>query len=195
MIQKIEPKPKYHRVVPMMQYFTLPATQPGKLGEKQELYLPMVLLTGAEDAIVEASCYQDTLKLFNNKSPKIDEPSNYKEQLEAQRAYWTIYMTCRLPDDLNVKYFESKQHVESLYGWDEAGILMAHYLSVRMTQPQFSKVDVNDPQAMQKMIAKIKLMGGDSDFYLNGVTSHAINQLIKYLIAEREQYIPSPDGI
>src|ERR1035438_1487518 len=92
---------RHHRIVPMLQ-----------LHEGQELQLPMVMLTTREDNTVQASAYQETLKLFNGKCPKLDEPSNWDQLLEAQRAAWIVYMSVRLPNDLSKKYFNNKEQVE-----------------------------------------------------------------------------------
>jgi hypothetical protein len=174
-IQATTPGYRYHRVVPMIQ-----------LHEDQELYLPMVVMTGRENSLVEANAFQDTLALFKGKAPKTDEPSNWDEQLEAQRAYWTIFVCTRMPEDLTTKYFQSKQQVEDTYNWDEISVLLANYVEVRINQPTLKNVDPNNPNAFQEIIDTIKKLGPDSNFFLNGITSHSVNQLIRYLVAQVE---------
>lgn len=175
----INPKYKHHKVVPMI-----------TLQGDQELYLPMVLLTGREESEVEANAYADTLKMFKDRVPKKDEDDNqWKKILDVHRAYWTIFLSVRLPTDLTARYFESKAHVEDEYNWDEAGIIGSNYLEIRMTQPSFKNIDWNDPNAFQHMIDQIKKLGAESAFFLNGYTTHSVNQLIKYLVSERESYL------
>lgn len=166
---------RHHKVVPML-----------ILHEDKELYLPMVILTGREMAEVESKSFEDTLKLFKGKSPKNDEPSNWKQQLDAQRAYWTIFYSIRLPGDLTKKWFLSKEQIEDTYNWDEAGILMNNYLTVRLTQPHLINLNQDDDNAFQSAINTIKNLGTESDFFLNGFTTHSANLLIKYLVAQLE---------
>lgn len=170
-----DPKYVYSQLVPML-----------KMEEDKELTLPMVLLTGRENSQVEANAFQDTLNLFRGKAPKTDEPSNWDQQLEAQRAYWTVFMATRLPTDLKKKWFLTKEQVEEEYNWDEIGVLMNHHMTVRLSQPTLKNIDPNDPQAFQKTIDMIKKMGMEGDFFLNGFTTHSVNQLMKYLVLERE---------
>jgi hypothetical protein len=166
---------RYHRVVPMLQQH-----------EGKELTLPMVVLTGRENSDVEAKCYADTLMAFNGKPPKTDEPSNWDQLLDANRAYWTIFYATRHPDDLSKKWFLSKQGVEDIYSWDDIGILSNHHLTVRLTQPHLVNLDPKDPGAIQATIEKIKSLGTDSDFFLNGFTTHSVNLLLKSLVAQLE---------
>ena len=167
---------RHHRVVPVLQYDK----------DGNQLKLPMVILTGNEMAEVESKAFADTLKLFDGRAPKSDEPSNWDQQLEAQRSYWTIFLSVRTPDDLLKKWFISKEQVGDTYNWDEAGILMSHFLTVRLTQPHLVNLDPNDPNAYQTIIDTIKKAGTESDFFMNGLTTHASNQLIKFLVAKLE---------
>jgi hypothetical protein len=176
--QVTSPGYRHHRVVPMLQ-----------LHEDKELHLPLVVLTGRENSDVEVKTYQDTLSQFKGKSPKKDEYSNWDELLEANRAYYTILYSARLPNDLSKKWFESKQQLEDTYTWDDIEILMAHYLTVRATQPHLVNLDMKDPNVFQIAIDRIKKLGTSSDFFLNGFTSHSSNQLIKFLVEERENLL------
>ena len=173
--QATTPGYRHHRIVPMLQEH-----------EGKELHLPMVILNSREDAMVQANAYQDTLKLFNGKCPKLDEPSNWDQQLEAQRAAWIVFMSCRLPNDLTKRWFNNKEQVEDTYNWDELGILMNHYLDVRLSQPHLKSLDLSDPDSFQNMIDQIKKMGTDDSFFLNGFTTHSLNRLIKFLVAQLE---------
>lgn len=175
-MQHTQPGFRHSRVVPILQYDK----------DGNQLKLPMVVLTGREMSEVESKAYTDTLKLFNGKCPKSDEPSNWDQQLEAQRSYWTIFLSLRNPEDITKKWFISKEQVEDTYNWDEAGILMSHFLTVRLTQPHLVNLDPNDPNAYQTIIDTIKKAGTESDFFMNGLTTHASNQLIKFLVAKLE---------
>ncbi len=180
--QATTPGYRYHQVVPMLQNH-----------EGKELHLPMVILTGRENNEVEANAYQDTLKLFKGKCPKKDEPSNWDQLIDAQRAYWIIFYSIRLPNDLTKKWFNSKTQVEDTYDWDTAGILMNNYMTVRLNQPHMSNIDFNDPNAFQSVIDRVKKLGAEGDFFLNGFTTHSANQLIKYLVARLESS-PTSNG-
>jgi hypothetical protein len=151
-----------------------------------ELHLPMVVLTGRENSAVECNAYQDTLALFKGKSPKKDEPSNWDAILNAQRAFWIVFYSVRHPDDLTKKWFETKQQVEDTYTWDDIEILMNHHMTVRLRQPHLTDINLDDPNAFQQMIDRVKKMGTESDFFLSGLTTHSVNQLIKYLVAQLE---------
>jgi hypothetical protein len=166
---------RQHRVIPMLQ-----------MHEGKMLHLPMVLMTGREASVVEMNAYQDTLEMFKGKAPKKDEPSNWDQLLDANRAYWTVFQTIRLPNDLTKKWFESKLQVEDTYNYDEVGILMNDYMTIRLNQLHLVNIDPNDPNAYQTMLDNIKKMGPEGDFFLNGFTTHTVNQFVKYLIAQLE---------
>jgi hypothetical protein len=88
-----------------------------------------------------------------------------------------------MPDNITKKFFESKEQVFDTYNHDELGILMDHYAAVRYTQPHYTLFDADSPTMFQDAIDKIKKMGEDSDFFLNGLTTHSANQLIKSLVS------------
>ena len=174
--QATTPGWRHHRMVPMLQKI-----------EDKELVLPMVVLTGRENSEVEARSFKDTLALFDGKSPKKDDPSNWDEQLNAQRAYWTVFYSIRTPNDLTKKWFLDKAQVEDTYNWDEIGILMNDHLTVRLTQPHLIHLDAEEGDGIfQKAIERVKKLGTDSDFFLNGFTTHSLNLLLKYLVAKLE---------
>jgi hypothetical protein len=157
-----------------------------QMHDGKELVLPMVILTGRESNECEANTYQDTLAQFKGKAPKKDELSNWDAMIDAHRAFWTVFYSARTPGDISKKWFLSKEQVEDTYNWDEIGILMNDYLTIRLTQPHIAHLDVNDPNSLQGMLDTIKRMGEDNDFFLNGLTMHAKNQLLKYLVAKLE---------
>src|SRR5271170_2866503 len=80
--EAIKPDYIHHAVVPMKQFQTNKDTK-----ELEELWLPMVLLLGDEEEAVEINAYNDTLATFKGKAPKKDEPSNWDQVLDANRAY------------------------------------------------------------------------------------------------------------
>lgn len=175
----------HHAVVPMKQFQTNKDTN-----QVEELYLPMVLLLSDEEDQVESNAYADTLALFKGKCPKKDEPSNWDQLLEANRAYWIIYFSTRLPTDLKKKWFDSKQEVQHLYTWDSANVVISHYVTIKMTQPCYDKIDFSSPTVFQDILDQIKKFGTEdkSDFFFNGLTTHDVNQLIKFLVKERESF-------
>ena len=181
-----QPGYRHHEVVPMRQFYTPPASPSNPNPETQELYLPMVLLKGYEDDQVAANAYHDTLAAFKGKAPKKEDPSNWDEMLDANRAYWTIFLSARIPGKLDKQWFDTIDEVRATYNWDEAGVILSHYLSIRMTQPCYTQVDFNSPTVFQDLIDLIKRNGNQSDFFFNGVTSHTVNQLLKYLAAHQE---------
>lgn len=154
-----------------------------------ELHLPMVVMTSGEEAQCEANAYQDTLKLFNNKAPKKDEPSKWDQVLDAQRACWIAFTTIRQPQDLTKKFFLEKRQVEDSYNYDELDLVMSHYVTVRMSQPLLKQLDAADPNGYQKLLDIIKKDGEKADFFLSGLTTYTVNQLIKSLVKERELLI------
>lgn len=174
----------HHAVTAMKQFHTDPQTQ-----EVQELYLPLVLLYGYEKDQIETNAYQDTLNSFKGKAPKKDESSNWDAMLDANRAYWTIYFSARLPTDLQIKWFDSKQEVQKIYTWDAANLIMEQYVALEMTQPCFHNIDFSSPTAFQDIIEQIKkhALEDKTDFFLNGMNTFYINQLIKYLVSHQEK--------
>src|ERR1700678_3121221 len=176
---------RHHAVVPMRQFQVDSATN-----EAQELYLPLVLLYGYEEEMVEANAYADTLASFKGKAPKKDEPSNWDQLLDANRAYWTIFQSARSPLDLNVKWFDNKQEVQKTYTWDSANIIMEDYVKIKMTQPCYQNIDFSSPTVFQDIIDQIKRHATEdqSYFFLNSMNTFHINQLIKFLVKERETY-------
>lgn len=166
---------KYHMVVPMLQ-----KTQDGK-----ELHLPMVILTPREQNEVEAKAYADTRSMFRE-IPKKDEPGvdAWTKIMDDNRAAYTLFYATRLPTDLSKKWFMDKQQVEDTYTPEEAGILCNHYLTVKLNQPHLKVFDPSNPDAFQGIIDVIRRDGENSDFFLNGLTTHSANQLVKYLVSQ-----------
>lgn len=179
----LSPGYKHHAVVPMKIYQI-------ENEETQELHLPLVLLLGYEEDQVEANAYHDTLTAFKGKAPQKSEPSNWDQLLEANRAYWTVYFAARLPTDLSKKWFDSKQEVAQNYTWDSIGIVLSNYITLKMTQPCYQKIDFSSSTVFQDILDQLKRFGTEdkSDFFFNGLTMHDFNQLMKFLVKERETY-------
>ena len=177
-----KPGYRHHMVVPMLQ-----KTEDGK-----ELHLPMVVLTTREQNEVEIKAYQATRAAFGGVVPKNDEPNNWDRILDDNRATLTIFYATRLPDDLTKKWFNDKTQVEDTYTPEEAGILCNNYLSVKLTQPHLKHFDANNADAFQAIIDRIK-KDGESDFFLNGFTTHSVNQLVKFLVSQLPS-LPKDNG-
>jgi hypothetical protein len=160
-------------VVPMLQ----------KTEDGRELHLPMVVLTTREQNEVEVQSYHLTKAAFNGVVPKKDEYSNWDRILDDNRAILTIFYAVRVPDDLTKKWFMDKRQIEDTYTPEEAGILCNNYLTVKLTQPHLKHFDINDPDAFQNMVDAIK-KDAESDFFLNGYTTHSVNQFVKSLVAK-----------
>lgn len=179
-----EPKPnvyavntsgkRYHMVVPMLQM-----TEDGK-----QLHLPMVVLTPREENDIEATAYQLTRAAFKE-VPKNDEPglTTWVRMMDNHRGVLTVLHATRLPDDLSQKFFMDKQQIEDTYTLDEIGILCNHYLTVKLNQAHLKHFNPNEPGALQALIDVIK-RDGESDFFLNGLTTHSVNQLVKSLVVQ-----------
>lgn len=168
----------YHQEIPMMLF-----SEDGK-----QLYLPMVIGTSRELAEIEENSYQDTVKHFHGTVPKLDQHSNWKAIEDYHRAAWTVYVCCRQPTDLKQRFFLSKQDVEDTYNWDELGLLMANYLSMRKNQDIYKSLDPNSVDPYQDLIDQIVKDVEKSDFFLNSLTTHTVNLLVKFLVAERQSY-------
>lgn len=177
--QATTPGYKHHRLVPML-----------KMHEGKELVLPMVALNPRENSEVEAKAFADTSALFGGKIPKKDDLSaeSWKNIFEMQKNIWLLFYAVRVPEDLTKKWFISKQQIEEDYLVEEIGILSNNYISVVLTQPHLTVVDYTKPGAYQAVIDQIKKMGEDGDFFLNGLTTHSVNQLIRYLVAQVESF-------
>lgn len=179
-------KQKFHMVVPLI------LTDE----EGNELNLPMVVMTSGEEAQCEVNAYQDTVAMFKGKIPKKDEPSKWDTVLDANRAAWIVFTTVRQPQDLTKRFFLDKQQVQDSYTYDELDNIMLHYATVRMNQPILKQLDASDPNGYQKMLDIIKKDGESADFFLNGLTTFNVNQLIKSLVKERQQTIlPTNNGL
>lgn len=190
-----EPKPnlyaentkpgRFHMEVPMLQ----------KTEDGRQLHLPMVVLNTREQNEIEVAAYNLTKAAFKE-APKNDEPgaAAWARFMDDQRALLTILQCVRLPDDLTKKYFLDKQQIEDTYTPEEVGILCNHYLTVRLNQPHMKHFNQEDPEALQAIIDAIKKDGEKSDFFLNGFTTHSVNQLVKFL-ALRLQNSPKDNGL
>jgi hypothetical protein len=159
---------------------TVPMLQKDKDGNM--LHLPMVVLTTREQQEAETKAYNDTRACFKD-VPKKDEHSNWDQIMDNNRAAYIIYYSVRLPNDLKTKWFNDKKQVEDTYTIEECSILMNNYLTVKINQPHLKTLDVEDPSSFQSMIDMIK-KDAESDFFLNGYTTHSVNQLVKYLVAQ-----------
>lgn len=175
--QVTTPGYRHHRIVPML-----------RKHEDRDLNLPMVVLTSRENAEVKAKAFADTVAMFGGKPPKEGEMgvASWNNIYETQESTWIVFYSVRVPNDLTKKWFLSKQAIEEDYSEAEVGILAQNYVSVVLTQPHLTVVDFSKPNAFQAMIDQIKEQGEKSDFFLNGLTTHSVNQFIKFLIADRE---------
>ena len=167
-----KPGYKHHLVVPMLQ----------KTEDGRELHLPMVVLTPREQTDIELQAYHLTKAAFKE-VPKNDEPgaATWQRVMDDNRAVLTILNAVRLPDDLTKCFFMDKKQIEDTYTPEEVGTLCNHYLTVKMNQPHLKYFDHTDPDALQSIIEVIKRDGEKSDFFLNGFTTHSVNQLVKSL--------------
>lgn len=167
-------KKLHHRFVPMMMF----------TAEGKEVVLPMVLGTARDMSIAESNAEKDVAKDIGEVSlSNRNTGSVWLKLMNTYRAAWIVYLCTRMPDDLTKKFFDSKDQVMDTYDSDELGILLDHYGTVRYTSPHFKLIDPNDPNSFQEAIDKIKQQGTESDFFLNGFTTHSLNQLIKYLVS------------
>lgn len=165
---------RHHLIVPMLQQH-----------EGKELHLPMVVLTTREEREVEVRAYRDTRTEFGD--IKIDEDSfSFQKVLSNNTAVYTIYFAARIPGDLIKKWFQDKQQVEDTYTPEEAGIITNNYMTVKLSQPHLKSFNQEDPNAFQGMIDNIK-KSGEGDFFLNGYTTHSVNQLVKFLVVQLEK--------
>ncbi len=167
-----KPGYKHHMVVPMLQ----------KSEDGKELHLPLVVLTPREQNEIEVQAYNMTRAQFKE-VPKNDEPGmqTWNRLLDDYRAVLTIFYAARMPNDLSKKYFIGPDQISDSYTPEEVGILCNHYLTVRLTQPHLKHFDADDPNALQAVIDAIR-KDGESDFFLNGFTTHSVNQLVKSLV-------------
>ncbi len=167
-----KPGYRHHMIVPMLQ----------KSEDGRELNLPMVILTPREQNDVEVQAYNLTRAVFKE-IPKNDEPgaATWNRLMDDNRAVLTILYSVRLPDDLTKRFFMDKQQIEDTYTPEEVGTLCNHYLTVKLNQPHLKHFDPSDPNALQTIIDVIKRDGEKSDFFLNGFTTHSVNQLVKSL--------------
>ena len=113
--------------------------------------------------------------------------------MDANRAYWTIYLAARLPDDLDKRWFDNKLEVQKTYTWDNANIIMEHYVTIKMTQPCYANIDFSSPTVFQDILDQIKSFAKEdqSDFFLNSMNTFHINQLVKFLVKDRETSLKS----
>lgn len=171
----VDNKTRYSMEVPMLQ-----TTDDGRM-----LHLPMVVLNPREQREVESKAYADARACFKD-VPKKDEPGmeSFVKIMDDCRAAYTILYAVRVPGDLNKKWFMDKQQIEDTYTLDEMGTLCNHYVTVRLNQPYMKLLDVSDPNMFQNVIEMIKKEGSESDFFLNGLTTHSVNQLLKYLVSQ-----------
>jgi hypothetical protein len=179
-----EPKPnlyientkpgRFHMEVPMLQ----------KTEDGRQLHLPMIVLNTREQNEIEVLAYGLTRAAFKE-IPKNDEPgaASWARFMDDQRALLTILYCVRLPEDLTKRFFLDKQQIEDTYTPEEVGMLCNHYLTVRLNQPHMKHFDQSNPEALQAIIDAIKKDGELSDFFLNGFTTHSVNQLVKSLVS------------
>lgn len=172
-------KKLHHRFVPM-----------GMFDEKgNEVLLPIVVGSARDHNEIESGAEAATKKLLKiDSAPEKDSQSSWKKIMDAERAIRIVYCCTRLPDDLSKRYFENINQVQDTYGPDELAMLMDHYATVKYTQPHYRLIDPESSNAFQETIDKIKKLGEESDFFLNGHTTHSVNLLIKYLVSQLPNY-------
>lgn len=168
-------KKLHHRLVPMMMF----------TADDKEVVLPVVLGTSRDMIEAEANAELDVQAQLKTEVALSNRGvgSTWLKLMNYHRSAWIIYFCTRMPNDLTKKFFESKDHVIDTYDPDQLGILMDHYGTVRYTSPHFKLIDPEDPNAFQEAIQKIKELGTESDFFLNGLTTHSLIQLLKYSVS------------
>jgi hypothetical protein len=172
----IDSKVRFSKEVPML----LTNPEDGK-----QLFLPMLVLNPKEEHEIEARAYNDTMASFKT-VPKKDEPGSdsWIKLMDDNRATWLLFYAVRLPNNLDKKFFLDKQQIESTYTPEEIGTLCNHYLDVKLNQPLYKAIDLSDPNAFQSIVDKIKSDAENSSFFLNSLTTHTVNQLVKFLVSQ-----------
>lgn len=177
--KKLEKK-LHHRMVPLMLF----DPESGK-----EAVAPMLLGTGSE--MVEAESYAENKvkELIGHvEEHNRGEGSTWHKMMDHFRVAKIVEICVRVPTDLSLKLFDlGVDQVLDTYSEHQLGVLKDHYQVVVFSQPDLILLDpeIEDGTLrMQAAIQKIKEMGEDGDFFINGLTTHSVKQLIKYLVSQ-----------
>lgn len=157
---------------------------PFKTKDGQAIILPMAILSGRELYEAKQKAEADTRVSYGKDIPKKDEASGWAEKYNDHLAYWTIFYSVRQPNDLNKKFFPTKDSVMDALTSDQAGILSNDYMTVQLNQPWLTHLDNDDPDKIESLIQRLIQDGKDPHFFLNSLTSHAQNTLINFMAAK-----------
>lgn len=173
-----ETKQRYSLRVPILR----------KLKDGTDAYISGVCLSATENYLVKKKAMEDTIKAFDGKQPKSDDATmaTWNSLYEDNLGAWTLYYSCRLPDDLEKKFYLSKEQVINDYTSAELGIMYSNYLTIVLNQPALKYLDKNDPNSLSNMVDLIikQATVEDTAFFLSSFTTVSLAELMRSLVEE-----------
>jgi hypothetical protein len=180
----------HHRYCPMKLF----VKDDDEGGVDREVVLPIIVGTARQLKEAEVNAYKTT-KAELGDVPFSDRGHRYDEQGKKIKSQWDktyeynlnaeiLFACVRLPGQLDKQFFDSVEQVQAYYPVDVIGLIMDHYYTVRYTQPHYLMLDLelDTEDRFLDVIEKIKKQGTEADFFLNSLTTHSANQLIKFLV-------------
>jgi hypothetical protein len=120
---------------------------------------------------------------FGKNPPKKDDVSNYDDLYQDRFAYWVVYYSVRLPQDINKKFFPTIESVSEL-PYEHIGILSNSYLMLKMNQPYLTHLNNDDPDKLNALLDQIIADGKEPHFFLNSLPQLSLIVLINYMGAK-----------
>jgi hypothetical protein len=175
-----ETKQRYHIKVPLLRKI--------KDGSDIDAFVSAICLSAQDNYQVKKKALEDTLKSFDGKQPKNDDAAmaTWNTLHEDNLGAWTLFYSCRLPEDLDKKWFLSKEQILNDYSSAELGIMYSNYITVVLNQPALKYIDKNDPNSLSTMMDLIIKQPTEQDtaFFLSSFTTASLAELMRSLVAE-----------
>jgi len=149
----------------------------------KEFEVAMVILTAEENSIVVANAEKKVRKLLKEDMPQNgDAKSGYDELYNEFLAEGLLFETIRLPNDIQKRFFPSKQSISQALTMDEIAILLNHYYTVQTYMgPVISELTT---EALDEWVRKIKEVGTKPPFLLNFCTLEVLKALVMHSVSQ-----------
>jgi hypothetical protein len=159
-----------------------------KTPDDQDTFCACLPLTKLEEKKCKMQARADTLKDFKEVAPKKEDADVdiWNNTFEDHYVCWVLFTCMRMPDNLDDKFFLTKDQILNDYTPAQLAYLYGQYAITVAQQNVYQEIDFSDPNAYSAVMDKIinQSTVEETAFFLNGYTAVNVAQLIRSISAD-----------